>query len=341
MTTILILLLLSVPLCYFIFIGGGVSRSVAENFYGHYFAEDGVISEDIKPNSKQAIEACVQAGIGIKASLHATGDRRAVISTYANLAKEYGLDKNISECDTEELEALGIISLPELIRIVDGRVAIILQLTPGDNNETLCRYTADIINTSGLKNIGVASFQNGMITWFKQKEKAIFRGLVSAPAKDFVSLPKLDRFLTGNLLYNYFARPNFILYRNKPLSPLVKLAYFIGQIKGTWTITTAEEGKVQEEDKDIIICRGFVPENIHFKNIPETQKTVAEKQLEEKAAKTSKRAPRSTKITRYDEDENFAEKAEDFIEDVIDVVSDVAEDVKESVEDVFEKIIED
>ena len=90
------------------FTGGKSWREVREMFYGNYFAEDALINSTDKPNSKQAIENCIENNIGIKTEVYLTKDRRAVISTYNDLSKEYGIDKKISESTLEELEAAGI-----------------------------------------------------------------------------------------------------------------------------------------------------------------------------------------------------------------------------------------
>lgn len=264
------------------FSGGGSARTQREIFYGTYYAEDAVTCPEDVPNSRESIEKCINAGMGIKTSVHATKDRRAVVSTYDDLSKEYGVDKKISQCDLEELEALGIMALPQLVELVDGQVPLILELKSGENNEKLCRYTADIIISSGHKNIGVTSFHTGMISWFKEKEKKIFRGLTSAPAKDFKFLSKVDRFMTGNLMSNSVCRPQFVLYRNKPQSIFVKFAFAIGLVKGIWTITDENEGKRLEEEKDMIVCRGFMPEHPHYKDLPRRVKTQAEIDAEKK-----------------------------------------------------------
>ena len=57
----------SAALIYFalMFTGGKSWREVREMFYGNYFAEDAVINDTDKPNSRQAVENCIENNIGI------------------------------------------------------------------------------------------------------------------------------------------------------------------------------------------------------------------------------------------------------------------------------------
>ncbi len=347
-------LLLAVVFIFNLFSGGGSARILRKQFYGNYYAEDAVTDRNDKPNSKEAIEKCINAGLGIKTTVHSSKDKRAFVSTYDDLSREYGIDKKISESDSEELESLGIMPVAQLIEIIDGRVPVVIQLTPGENNEALCRYVADAINACPHTNIGVTSFHTGMISWFKQKEKKIFRGLTSAPAKDFVALPAMERFLTGNLVYNSISRPQFVLYRNKPMSILVKFAFAIGLIRGIWTITDKAEGEKLEAKKDMIVIRGFMPERPHYNDLPEREITQmekdADKKYEEKQARKAARAQRRAEREKanHKTDKAFLEMAEDFsgeveeyIETAEDIVESVVEDIKEKAEEVIEKITEE
>jgi len=315
-----ITLILVIIVCAFVanmFSGGGSPHKTRQIFHGNYYAEDAVTSENDVPNSVESIEKCIEAGMGIKTELFLTKDRRAVVSAYNNLAIQYNIEKNISETDSGELGALGIMTVGQLIEKVGGRVPLILELKVSDHNESICRYTADAIKSSGFENIAVCSFHSGMIAWFKEKEKKIFRGLISAPAHDFKSLSKIDRFMTGNLANNSVSRPHFILYRNKPQSILVKFAFYLGTVKGIWTMTDQQEAKEKESDNAMIVSRGFMPEKPHYQDLPERQKTrqelAKEKKAEERAARRQikeeyKRQLQAEKAAKAAEKENNTEE---------------------------------
>ena len=175
------------------FTGGKSWRDIRELFYGNYYAEDALINETDTPNTPQAVQNCIDNNIGIKTEVYLTKDRRTVISTYNDLSKEYGIDKMISESTLEELEAAGILTLTQLIEMVGDKVPLILELKVSDDNEALCQMVGDSIKASELKNIAVCSFHPGIVTWFRDNAKNVFRGIVSAPAKEFKSLSKIKR----------------------------------------------------------------------------------------------------------------------------------------------------
>lgn len=278
----------TVVVVMYVFSGAGTSSTVREIYHGNYYAEDAVTAEDDVPNSKESIEKCIENGLGIKTELFLTQDRQVVVSAYDDLSRQYDIDKKISESELEDIQDT-VMTLPQFIELVGGRVPVILELKTGKNNELLCRYTADAIKASGFENIGVASFHTGIIAWFKEKEKKIFRGLISAPGSDFRSLSKVDRFITGNMLAVSEARPQFALYRNKPQSLIVKFIFKLGTIEGVWTMTDKDAAKAMEENKEMIICRGFMPDAPHYQDAPERQKSSYEIQAEKKAAEKEER----------------------------------------------------
>ncbi len=317
------IVLIVVVIIFNLFSSGGSPRVLRELFYGRYYAEDGIIDNEDKPNSREAFQKCIDNNIGIKTEIFLTKDKKLAISAYNSLSKEYGNDSKISDMTSEEIEKLDIIMFKDLLDMVNGKVPVIAELKVCDDNEVLCRRTADTILSYPYKNVAVASFHSGMITWFKRNAKTIFRGSISAPAKDFTSLPKVDRFMTGNLANNSVCRPQFILYRNKPLSILVKFAFNLGTVRGIWTLTDKEEAKALQSEKEIIICRGFLPEEPHYKVIPEREKSQIELDIEKKDAEKLERAKAKQEYRRQREAEKnkkenkpsiLAECAEDFDE---------------------------
>ncbi len=285
----------------YIFSGAGTPRAQRRIFHGNYYAEDAVLSENDVPNSKESIENCIEKGMGIKTELFITKDRKVVMSAYNDLSRQYGIDKKIEECDYEEIEDT-IMTVTQLIELVGGRVPLILELKTGINNELLCRYTADAIIASGYSNIAVTSFHSGIITWFKQKEKKIFRGLMAAPGSEFKAMSRFDRFITGNMLSVSECRPQFALYRNRKQSAIARLIFKLGTIEGIWTITDKETGKSLESKQNMIICRGFMPDMPHYEDLPEREKSRYEIKAEKKEAeKAARRQAREGNTTRSEE----------------------------------------
>ncbi|MBR4035433.1 MAG: hypothetical protein IKJ05_01720 [Oscillospiraceae bacterium] len=344
-------------LIYFasMFTGGKSLRTIREQFYGNYYAEDGLINNEDKPNSPEAFQKCIDNNIGIKTEVFLSADRRAVISAYDDLSREYGVDKKVTDTELDELEKLGIMSVTELINMVDGRVPLILELKVGSHNNVLCRVVADAIIASEKNNIAICSFHSGIVGWFKHTEKNIFRGVVSAPAKEFKSLPKIERWMTGNLANNANCRPNFMLYRDRPHSVFVKFAITSGVLNGVWTIEDAETGKKKEaEGKEMIVVRGFMPETVHFKDLPVVEKTeqqiAAEKKMEERASKRKAKmeerqqqeAIRERRISEIlADDDDFEDEDTDIIDEIKEEITEVVADVKEEAGEIIQEVKEE
>lgn len=336
-------------LVYFasMFTGGKSCRETREIFYGNYYAEDALINTEDRPNSKEAVLNCVENGIGIKTEVYLTKDNRVVVSTYSDMNREYGLDKNIADVTADEIEELGILTLTDLVNLTEGKVPLILELKVGHDNQTLCRLVADAIKESNRQNIAVCSFHTGMITWFRDRQKDVFRGVVSAPSADFKNLSKLQRFMTGNLANNGNMRPNFMLYRNKPYSVFVKFAIASGVLNGVWTVEDPQEGKKLEEIRDMIVVRGFMPETVHFRDLPAVQLTEEQEKALAKA-EAAKRPVRQRSIAEILEDdepedeempEELQEEFEEFADNVKEEIAEFVEETKEEISEIKEKMI--
>ena len=299
-----------------------------------------LINQTDKPNSREAFQNCIDNGIGIKTKLFYTKDGRLAITSYNDLSKEHGVDLKVSECEIDKLAEMGILSMTDLIDMVDNKLPVIFELNGSSNNEAMCRAIADIIKASEKKNFAVCSFNPGIIAWFKEREKNIFRGVVSAPAKDFIGLSPMQRWVTGNLANNINTRPNFMLYRNKPLSIFVKFAATSGVLKGVWTIDTQEEATRLEEEKELIVVRGFMPDKTKFKEMPAAPAAPAPTG---RNAQPVKRQRSISEILADDEEElgtqdgvfdDLDAEVEKFFGVVEEEVSEFVDEVKEEIEEI-------
>ena len=337
----------SAALIYFalMFTGGKSWREVREMFYGNYFAEDAVINDTDKPNSRQAVENCIENNIGIKTEVRLTADKRTVVCATDDLSAEYGTDKKLSQSNLEELEESGIMTLTEFLNLVDGRVPVILELKASKDNEAMCRNTSDAIKATEKKNIAVCSLNPAVVGWFRDYNKDVFRGIVSAPAKEFKGTSKLQSWMAGNLGNNGVCRPNFTLYRKGPQSIFVKLAVASGVFNGVWTVEDKNEATALEATRDMIVIRGFVPEKIHYKDMPVVEKTPQQLEAEKKAAERQakfeekQRAAKQRSISEILADDEDEDIIDEIREEVSEMVSEVKEEVTELIEEIKEEII--
>lgn len=270
------------------FSGGNTARTIKNLFYGWYYAEDRALAGNETAVTPKEIENCVERNVGIKITVWSSLDDRPMISQ-RNTVPNTGMV--ISETDSDDLIKAGVYTLTDIMQAVDGKVPLIVEMKSGRTNEVICRRVADAVLSYGHDNIAVASFHPGMMSWFKEKQKKIFRGIISAPTKDFIGsdMSWFTKFMAGNLMNNFVCRPHFCLYRDKPQSILVKFSFKLGLIQGIWTITDKERAKSLEETKDMIIFKGFVPDTPNYKFIPEREKTQMEIDMDRKEEEKAER----------------------------------------------------
>ncbi|MDD6186676.1 MAG: hypothetical protein PUB11_01295 [Oscillospiraceae bacterium] len=303
MVYVLAIVIVLVILIFFTFTPGGARRAQRELFYGYYYAENGVTDENDVPNSKEAFEKCAENGVGIKVSAYHSEDMKIF------LAEKLSVDgTDITDINSDVLSEKGFMKLSELLSIVNGRVPIIVEIKPTKDNDKNCRLVADLILSYPFGNCAVASLHSGTIAWFKHTEKSIFRILISAPAADFIGLSKTDAFLNGNLLRLSASRPQMIVYRNKPLSFLVKFCYAFGASHGTFTITDSETAKSLEEEMDCMFIKGFMPRSGKYKDMPVIEMSKAEEEQIKKREEKERRRARKIEIEKIAEEEKRQKK---------------------------------
>ena len=294
----------------YIFSGSGAPNAIRRIYYGRYYAEEGVSRADDVPNSPEAFEGCIESDMGIMVRTMLSADGKPVVISYDDLSKAGLGEGRVSETDSRDLEKLGVMDLAAFLTQVNARVPVIIELLSGDRNELLCRRVADVILSHGNKAVAVCSFHRGITGWFRNREKDIFRGIITAPGSSFVALDPFSKFMTGNMANNSIARPQLILYRNRPMNFLAKIVYNMGPIKGVWTLTDPDEAKALEEDRGIIISRGFTPEKPYYRVLAERTKLRDEIRKEEKAAR--KRRAAEAKKPHYDREPSSGNHLDDY-----------------------------
>lgn len=292
------IIIILVGITFFTFLPGGARKAQRENFYGYYYAENGVMDINDTPNTKDSFQKCIDNGIGIKISVYHSKDFRIFISDKLKVD-----DVEITELDSDSLREKGYLMLSDFLGFVNGKVPVIVEIKPTTDNEKNCRLVADLILAYPYRNCAIASLHAGTVAWYKHTEKSIFRILMSAPAADFKGLSKYDAFINGNLLNVSACRPQMVIYRNKPLSGLVKFCYSMGMSHGTFTITDSETAKSLEEKMDCLIIKDFVPHIGKYKYMPEIEMSTAEQRQIEKNEEKAQRLARKIEIEKRVEEE--------------------------------------
>ena len=250
---------------------GGAPEVTRNKFYGRNYAHRGLYKKDqsIPENSVAAFAAAADAGYGLELDIQLSSDDEVVVFHDDNLLRVCGIDKRVDELTLAELKKLSLFgtehhipTLTEVFDVVNGRVPIIVEVKTGRRNSELC-VNAYALLKEYKGDFCVESFHPGILGWFRNNAKEIFRGQLSASAKSFRALSKLQAFLLSNLFTNVTTRPQFIAYRVDEETAIVKFVYAIGAMRIAWTVDDTMDATAFEDKYDAIIFEHYLPQPVY------------------------------------------------------------------------------
>ncbi len=241
-------------------------------FIGRNFAHRGLHTPDksIPENSLAAFDAACKKGYGSELDVQLSNDGQVFVFHDDTLDRVTGTPgvaeflpwselKTLRLCGTDETIPL----FEDVLKTVDGRTPLIVELKSTERYPELCEKTLDLLLRSreetGLE-FCVESFDPRIVAWFKKNAPLIVRGQLSAPTENLVPegagpLRKLQLFACANLFANVLGRPNFIAYRVGPKPFPVAVCRKLGAPLVVWTSLDPAE----EETADCVIFQFYEP----------------------------------------------------------------------------------
>lgn len=208
------------------------------------FAHRGFHTKDksIKENSLAAFQIAVAKGYGIELDVQLTKDGQVVVYHDDSLWRLEKDPRLIAECTYVELQSFQIPLLSEVLALVDGQVALIVELktVPFAQITPFCSQVAEILREyEGA--YCIESFHPFIVAWFKQNAPQVMRGQLIQPSKDYPNL--IQGIFLNSYLYQWLSRPHFIAYQAKHSS--WNLAFWLNRLMGVklagWTIRSPQE----------------------------------------------------------------------------------------------------
>ena len=165
----------------------------------------------------------------------------------------------------EELQQLRLLGTDEripafadILKMVDGRVPLIIEYKVEKNADKLCRICDGILSDyKGL--YCIESFHPLAVRWYKKHRPHIVRGQLS---EDFTKQKlNIPYFLLSHLIGNCYASPDFIAYNCKHKDELSRniCRKFYKSLSVAWTVRSQEELDRVSRSFDLFIFEGFVP----------------------------------------------------------------------------------
>lgn len=237
-------------------------------FMHRSFAHRGLHTQDasVPENSMAAFRAAVSAGYGIETDIQLSKDGQVVIFHDDTLRRVCGEEGRVDAYTYEELRGFALSGTDERIplftdflRLVDGRVPLIIELKTGPRNAELCQKAwALLVRYSGA--FCVESFDPRIVAWFRIHAKQVLRGQLAAGYRELKkSQSAAVSFAVSRCLVNCIGRPDFIAYDKKRTSWCAGLAYNMGAMAVVWTVRPGDDIPRLQEENDAVIFEYFAP----------------------------------------------------------------------------------
>mgnify|MGYP002721446321 CR=1 FL=1 len=221
---------------------------------------------EIPENTEPAFQAAIDAGLPIELDVQLTADDQLVVHHDDALGRLTEASGPVRERSLAELTAMTIagdehriMSFPEVLAFVDGRVPLLIEIKTGEAKETRSAAVArDLEGYTG--EFAVQSFDPFIVGWFRKNAPEILRGQLSGSFSNEKDLSAISRKALQNLALNVVSRPHFIAYELSFIGPRrAKLLRRLRKPLLLWTVTTQEQRRKAESIGDNIIFEGFTP----------------------------------------------------------------------------------
>ena len=182
------------------------------------YAHRGLHGNGVPENSLRAFELACEAGYGIELDVRLSRDGEVMVFHDYTLARMTGDDRRLSELSAANLGELHldgteqtIPSLCQVLRLVDGRVPLLIELKGEDSNTALCSgVVACLRDYRGP--YCIESFNPLLIRSMRRELPDAWYGqLYTNVCKDKKKVTVLNILLTL-MAFNFLARPDFIAY---------------------------------------------------------------------------------------------------------------------------------
>lgn len=242
---------------------GCASKKKKAPFTGVNFAHRGLHTRDksVPENSLRAFELAASAGYGIELDVQLSLDGQVVVFHDDTLERVCGVHAAVCEKSYEELHAMSLCGSTEtvplftdVLKVIDGRGPLIVELKTGKRNRELCEKTLKILR-SYKGDVCIESFDPTIVEWFRFHGREFVRGQLAMGADKYRFRSKLLAWCCSHTIFNFLARPQFIAYDIGAMPPLVSLSCALGALKVGWT----SHDPVSENYNDSVIFEFYKP----------------------------------------------------------------------------------
>ena len=219
-----------------------------------FIAHRGIHNEYIKENTSLAIEKAIIKKVPIEMDVTLTKDNVVVLchDGYIKYKKKRIYIKEMAFKKIKNYDK-SIITLAEVLKLVDGKVPLLVELKPYNKGRKLEKECVKLLdNYNGY--FAIQSFDPLCVYWFKRNRKNYIRGQLLTNKYNYNFITNI---IYKHMIFNIFTKPDFISYNIKGL-PNPKIAKVRDKLVVLgWTVRKKEE-LIKYQD----YCDNFIAENI-------------------------------------------------------------------------------
>ena len=220
MLIILAVIILLLLVCLFT-MAGRKEKGRFTGFEGFDIAHRGLHNKPTIPeNSMAAFKLAVEKGYGIELDLHLLKDGEIAVFHDNTLVRTTGKQGNVKDLTVDELKNYTLEEsnetipyFPDVLKLVDGKVPLIIELKIEQNTKELCEATMNALKDyKGA--YCIESFDPRPLIWLKKNRPDITRGQLSQNYfKSKTKLSVFTKMLLTALFMNIATKPDFIAYK--------------------------------------------------------------------------------------------------------------------------------
>ncbi len=239
-----------------------------EKFLSTPIAHRGLHDDIREENSISAFKAAIEHGFAIETDVHLLKDGVVAVHHDNSLKRVCGKDVKIESLTSEQLKdypmTLGgeiIPTLPEMLKLVDGKVPILIELKTlcGWRNNSLAKAVLRDLKDYPYKDvIALQSFDPFAVKWCRKHQSEYPFGQLASGVGEKGKTPKFLNDIMGHLVVNKLSKPMFTSYdvNSAPNEYIAKTRESMPVF--AWTV---------RNEKDLEKAHGYA-DNIIFENLP-------------------------------------------------------------------------
>ncbi len=236
-------------------------------YYAHRGLHDNL--SNAPENTLAAFQKAVEGGYGIELDVQLTRDGRVVVVHDYNLKRICRVDREVDSLTWEELQQYTVYQsdqhiplLSEVLKLVDGRVPLIVELKVKNAQSRICERTQEILNHyEGT--YCIESFHPRALVWYRNHYPSICRGQLSMNFQREDKNRQPVFYVMRHLLVNFLTRPDFIAYDCRAMRAFSKnlCRSLYGCPAVAWTVKCQAQLDACRPFYDYFIFEGFVPKD--------------------------------------------------------------------------------